>query len=639
VRTLRRRPGPGPDRPRSGGTSVPEALSVIVAPVAMASMVLGREAKAVGDPEALVVVDESPEALVHCTALTPELLRTPDAFGDLAGRGRRPARSSSFALGTDRDGVDLPGGVAETLLTPEGAEAWRQRVQLRGEALGAGDVAAPADPSAPRTPPEPAAAVAEVVVALVAGGELWPHPQAMTVLRHRGRMPRPALEARWQMARALLALRRAIRPAGDTSPPPPDAVLAIDREGLVLRVTFRTLVGRALAAHAGPVVVLDGTGNAGRLGAELGATFREVAAVARERATVHRRVLAIPRATHTNWCPGGVPRWGDRQATLSGTPRALVERIRKDAPAGCAVALATFRPGALALAEAWKALLELPEGSAVLTEGPAALLAPLLGHVAELRLTHTGASDTRGRTRMQTARGRPRWGTGTRTSGTRATAAAVGTAEGARAGEHAEAALGQWHDRLRGCSARASCGATTRAPGGGHQRARPTPRVAPPILTRVRVKRAGTHRGSPVDDAVVLNVGADQELAGVEADDEDPEPGVRSGSSGTSSSPRCLPSSAYGPETSVDRSRRPSSGVGPRCGSHGRHRRGGPRVSFHPGVPLERPRGAASRVRQRGSARRREVLRRLRRLPGGPEQGRDARMGPPGAVGPPGSRP
>jgi hypothetical protein len=164
----------------------------------------------------------------------------------------------------------------------------------------------------------------------------------------------------------------------------------------VLRVTFRTLVGQALAAHAGPVVVLDGTGNAGRLGAELGAMFREVAAVARERATVHRRVLAIPRATRTNWCPGGVPRWGDRQATLSGTLRALVERIRKDAPAGCAVALATFRPVALALAEAWKALLEHPDGSAVLTEGPAALLAPLLGHVAELRLTHTGASDTRG---------------------------------------------------------------------------------------------------------------------------------------------------------------------------------------------------------------------------------------------------
>lgn len=451
------------------------------------------------DPRALVLVDESPGDLATVATLTPELLRAPDAFGDMAGRWRRAALDlvrlglahaieQAAAAGAERDAVDLEDGMAAALQTPEGRTARRQWERFQADAPGF-----QGDP--PEAPPE----LPRLMEALTQGGRPWPHTGALVSLRARGAAG-PDAGARWRMAHALLALCQ-----GEAA----GAALGLDREGSTLRVTVRGAVAQALAAHAGPVVVLDGTGQCGQLAAGLGCLVREVTAVAQERGTVHRRVLAIPRATRTSWCPGGAPRWDARQASLAGALRALVERIRADVPRGARVALATFRPVAQALAAAWEGLVASAAGGERPT-GPAAdLLAPLLDHVGELRVTYYGARDTRGANVHADCDASVSLGDGYPNLGDlRAQAAAVGTDPGASGREHAAAALGQWHDRLRGVQrARElwSFHAGAVVPGGGQwdresvtvqapPRGRPVAGVDVRVEAAALVKLAGSER-------------------------------------------------------------------------------------------------------------------------------------------------
>jgi hypothetical protein len=400
-----------------------DGAHVLVATHAMAPLALAPEGP---DAEAAVYVDELPSELTRSIEATPKDLRQATRAGDVRGDLRRAAldlacgglaHAIEIEGGTPGpvDGVDLVGGLAGYVETPDGAEAWRVWLACSGK---------PPAP-APVTRAAAEALLESVAAALAHPDPALPREGTLVQLRTHAKGAAKAGEGRWTLYAAVRALVTAQR-------------AAVRLEGGSLRISWRTAVADALAGHRGPLVVLDGTADAEAFGRVLGRPVRPVAAVVRERAVVHRRIIATPDANISRWCPWRRVAW---DSGLAGALRSVVREVVEHVPAGAAVALATFTPIAKALAETWST-----------GRGPGAdLLAPLREHGVDLVVTHFGSTLTRGTNALAhcaatVSLGDPRPNVGA----ARAVAAVEGADEGEAANVAAAAALGQWHERLRG---------------------------------------------------------------------------------------------------------------------------------------------------------------------------------------------
>jgi hypothetical protein len=195
-----------------------------------------------------------------------------------------------------------------------------------------------------------------------------------------------------------------------------------------LHLAWRSEPARSIANAAGAVVVLDGTGSESEWRRAVGETLQVVAHTTEERSKVRRTIIAR-RGTKRAWLANSVPNL--KSSELRGAVHQFVRWTTDNVPRGSKVVVATHRALCQAFEQAW---IER-SGEAV------ELLEPLRGYA--LHFTYFGSCETRGVNLFaefdaSVSLGDPRPNAGEK------------RVAGESADEHACAALGQFHDRLRG---------------------------------------------------------------------------------------------------------------------------------------------------------------------------------------------
>lgn len=419
----------------AGRTVETTGANVLVTVQSLAVPALGR-----GWEDALLVVDETPSDLVREAKFTVDDLRRAEhatgvrsvvhaaALG-IVHRALADAVEREAAEGwTDSTTLDLGASLLARLEVD--ADDWRTLTDARGDAPPTHDAAA-------------------LLVWL--GGVLWgtspfvPSRNTLVMARATGTLLAGDDWTCHHAVRALLARCIATNPRGAAAGVDVDAIaeheaLAIEREGTTLSIAWRLPHIEAIARHAGPIVVLDATGDEAQLSRALGRHVATSTATVREAAEVTRRIVACPEATRTRWCPAGRVQWdGSLRAAVRAVARVLVDRT----PVGARVALATFQPVARALGEAWESW----DPAHPLAE----TLEPLRGHLGELRVTYYGAKDTRGSNTFEAFNASVSMGDDVPNVGAaKLTARALDLPEHEAPQERARTSLGQWHERLRG---------------------------------------------------------------------------------------------------------------------------------------------------------------------------------------------
>ncbi len=411
--------------------------------------------------EALLVIDESPSELAHVIELTPRSLRdaipSRGVFSD-ERRSKGTANSGQtlalgIFMGALADVIEAGGTIDETIVRdalrarfPHDLDAWRTLgTDGRGVAAGVGIGTA--------EPPAAGQLLACLADLLLDGEPLLPPAGASEAVR--AGMLKLSAEA-WNAHHAARAVLAGMVPApvasvgrvavlGAPSPVRTDAaVFAWFVAGESLSVCTVPPSVAAMRTHTGRVVVLDGNGDAVKLGAALGRPVHVVTARVRDAATVRRVMLACPDANRKAWCPGpgrtARVQWGSSLATAL---RWVVREILATTAPGVRVALVTFRPIALAI-NAWEATPEAVE-----------ILEPLARHARDLVATYYGAADTRGSNALEGFDVSVSLGNGLADpKGALLEARTLGLpADGDATFGDASIALGQWHARLRSVSA------------------------------------------------------------------------------------------------------------------------------------------------------------------------------------------